>query len=206
MVAPLAFKVSKSPLQSFNVEAVTVTVGVFTTTGMESTTLQLALVLVAVTVYSVVTDGVALTLFPVVLFNPVLGLHVYVNPLLGEAVRVAFCPEQRPVLAELLTVIVAVLPTLTITIAVALQPEEVTPVTVYVVVTDGTAVTEAPVEELKLILGAHVYVDAPLAVNLLPLPLQIICGDAVAVTFGVATITVSLIVVLQPSEVVPVTE
>jgi hypothetical protein len=44
-------------------------------------------------------------------------------------------------------------------------PHDPTPVTVYVVVVVGVAVTEAPVVALKPVAGVHVYVFAPVAVS-----------------------------------------
>ena len=44
-------------------------------------------------------------------------------------------------------------------------PQEPTPVTVYVVVVVGVAVTDAPVVALKPVAGVHVYVFAPVAVS-----------------------------------------
>jgi hypothetical protein len=79
------------------------------------------------------------------------------------------------------------------------------PVTVYVVVTVGDAVTVAPVEELSDAAGAQVYVSAPLAVRLMLLPLQIVEFPGVMVTVGEVPIeTVTVVVAVQPALFVPV--
>jgi hypothetical protein len=57
----------------------------------------------------------------------------------------------------------------TVTVCVLLQ-EPVVPVTVYVVVETGVAVTLAPVVALRPAEGLHEYVVAPLAVRLAPTP------------------------------------
>jgi hypothetical protein len=88
---------------------------------------------VPVTVYVVVEVGVATTVDPVVVFNPVLGAELYVFAPL--AVSVAEFPEQTALaLEEMVTTGLGT--TVTVEIAVPLQPKLV-PVTVYVVVTDG---------------------------------------------------------------------
>ena len=61
----------------------------------------------------------------------------------------------------------------------------VVPVTVYVVVVVGDAVTEDPVVELKPVDGLHEYVEAPDAVNVVELPAQIVALPTVNVTVGV---------------------
>jgi len=68
------------------------------------------------------------------------------------------------------------------------------------------ALTEAPTEALNVALGLHTYVLAPLAVNGLLLPEQIVGKEVDAFTVGlafIATDTVSVFV--QPAELVPVT-
>jgi hypothetical protein len=54
--------------------------------------------------------------------------------------------------------------TVTVTCAVAVQPSA-SPVTVYVVVEFGVAVTVEPVAELNPVAGLHEYVFAPLALS-----------------------------------------
>ena len=64
------------------------------------------------------------------------------------------------------------------------QPFASVPVTVYVWVDDGVAVTAAPVVDDKVVAGLHVYVVAPLAVSItLVFPGQ---------TFAVAGVTETL--------------
>lgn len=68
------------------------------------------------------------------------------------------------------------------------------PVTVYVVVPDGEAITEEPVVLLSPVGGDHVYELAPLAVNVTFCPVQmdgaagltVTDGDGITVTVAVA--------------------
>ena len=60
------------------------------------------------------------------------------------------------------------------------HPAALVPVTVYVVVLVGETDTLAPLNAP----GVQVYVEAPLAVNVVPDPTQIVAGDADAVTVG----------------------
>jgi len=93
--------------------------------------------------------------------------------------------------------------TVTFTVAVFVHPPEV-PVTVYVVVLPGLAVTDEPVVALNPVPGLHVYVVAPPAFNTVELPLQIVAG-AETVTVGVGfTVTVTVAVLVHP-DFVPVT-
>jgi hypothetical protein len=74
--------------------------------------------------------------------------------------------------------------TVTEVVAVAVQPL-VLPVTVYVVVFVGCAVTEEPVDALSEEEGVHEYVFAPLADNVVDCPLHIDVGaEAVTVEIG----------------------
>jgi len=69
----------------------------------------------------------------------------------------------------------------------------------------GFAFTLAPVVALKLVLGDHAYVVAPLAVNVVELPEHIV-GGADKVTVGVVfTVTTTVAGVLGQPVVVPVT-
>lgn len=62
-----------------------------------------------------------------------------------------------------------------------------------------------PVVVLNPVAGLHVYVVAPLAVNVVELPEHIAAGDAVAFTVGVGvTVTATVFVALQLLDV-PVT-
>ena len=62
--------------------------------------------------------------------------------------------------------------TVTVTVVVLTQPFAFVPVTVYVVVVAGLAVTEAPVVEDKPVAGLQRYVLAPFAVRTVPPPPQ----------------------------------
>ena len=64
----------------------------------------------------------------------------------------------------------------------------VVPVTVYVVVELGVAVTDAPVVADKPVDGLQEYVDAPLAVKVMLEPKQIVAAGLM-LTFGTGLIT-----------------
>ena len=66
--------------------------------------------------------------------------------------------------------------TVTVTLAVEVQPFAPVPVTVYVVVVAGDADTVAPVVDASPVEGLHVYETAPLAVNAVLSPWQIGSG------------------------------
>jgi hypothetical protein len=102
-------------------------------------------------VYVIVAAGVAVTDAPVVLFRSVAGLHEYVLAPLAE--RVTDCPAQ--IAGGVFTVIRGNGFMVTVTCAVAVHPEA-SPVTVYVVVEAGLAVTVAPVVALSAVAGLHV--------------------------------------------------
>jgi len=168
---------------------------------------------VTVTVYVVVTVGFANTVCPVVLESPVAGDQVYVN---GPGV-----PQPPVVLAVKLTPIPVHIETgpaplgpvietlnggqmVTVVVAVEEQPA-IVPVTVYVVVDVGFAVTEAPDVADSPVDGDQVYVVAPEAVKVVEFPEQTETADGLTVTTGMTlTVTVEVTVPEQP-EVVPVT-
>jgi len=108
--------------------------------------------LVPVTVYVFVVAGLAVTAAPVVALNPVAGLHEYVVAPL--AVRLTGLPPEHIVAEGGVTVTVGVGLTVITTDCVSLQPP-LTPVTVYVVVVAGVAVTPAPVVVLRPVAGLH---------------------------------------------------
>jgi hypothetical protein len=78
------------------------------------------------------------------------------------AVSIEFCPVHKVTFGETVTTGTGF--TVTVTCAVAVQPSA-SPVTVYVVVEAGVAVTVEPVVELNPVEGLHVYVFAPLALS-----------------------------------------
>lgn len=82
---------------------------------------------VPVTVYVVVTDGLAFTLAPVVLDNPVAGLHVYVAPPLAVNIDT---PPIHIVLGLAVVLIVGDGFTVTVTVEVLTHPFASVPVTV----------------------------------------------------------------------------
>jgi hypothetical protein len=92
--------------------------------------------------------------------------------------------------------------TVIVRVDVLVQPFAAVPVTVYVVVVVGDTVTDEPVK----LPGIQLYVDAPLAVNVVELPAQIVVLDAVVVTVGNAlTVMVRVAVFVQPAADEPVT-
>ena len=103
-----------------------------------------------------------------------------------------------------LTVTVGVGVTVIVTVAVPLHPLLV-PVTVYVVVTDGNAVTINPTVLLKPVAGAHVYVFAPLAVIVKLSPVHRLEDGGVNVIVGVGFTVTSTVAVLTHAPAVPVT-
>jgi len=89
-----------------------------------------------------------------VVFKPAEGVQVYVAAPLA-LIEIAALPAHK--LAEAgVTEIVGLGFTVTVTERLDEQPLTSVPVTVYVVVTEGEAVTLAPVEELNAITGNHV--------------------------------------------------
>jgi hypothetical protein len=97
--------------------------------------------------------GVAVTTAPVVALKPVPGDHVYVVAPL--AVITTESPPHIPGEGGV-TVNVGVGVTVTVTVVESGQPLALVPITVYVVVVAGVAVTEAPVVELNPVGGLHV--------------------------------------------------
>lgn len=90
-------------------------------------------------------------------------------------------------------------------VPVPVQPAALIPVTVYMVVTVGLAVTGVPVDADRLVAGAQLYVAAPDAVMVELVPLHIAAGDGVTVSTGIGfTVTVTVAVVTHPGAV-PVT-
>jgi len=97
----------------------------------------------------VVTTGLAETDEPVVLLNPVAGLHVYVDaPLTASVVD---CPVQIVGFGETVNIIPLME---TVTWPVAVHPFK-SPTTVYVVVEGGNAWTDEPVVALSPVAGLH---------------------------------------------------
>jgi hypothetical protein len=121
------------------------------------------------------------------------------------AVNVVVSPIQI-VLFVAFTVTVGEGVTVTVTLSFALQPTEVVPKTVYVVVTVGVAVTGVPVGGVTLTEGAHVYDVAPLAVNEVLVPLHIVGAFGVTIKVGVGfTLIITFAVSIHPFTVVSVT-
>jgi hypothetical protein len=123
---------------------------------------------VTVTVYVVVAVGDAVGLAPVVALKPVAGFHAYDVPPL--AVKGVLFPVQIVTLFPALAFGKAL--TVIVTDAVAVHPPELVTVTVYVVVTVGDAVGDAPVVALKPVAGLHAYDVPPLAFSTVLPPAQ----------------------------------
>jgi hypothetical protein len=79
-------------------------------------------------------------------------------------------------------------------------------VTVYVVVEEGDATTEAPVVADRPVAGLHEYVLPPDAVNVVELPLQMVAEAGVITKLGPDTVVkVTLAVAAHPVASTPVT-
>jgi hypothetical protein len=85
----------------------------------------------------------------------------------------------------------------TVTCAVAVHPDA-SPVTVYVVVEDGLAVTDEPVVTLNAVDGVQEYVLAPFAVNVTDCPAQTAAGVFTVTTGTGFTVTVTTVEPVQP--------
>jgi hypothetical protein len=96
---------------------------------------------------------------------------------------------------------------ITVTTAVWVLPHPpAVPVTLYVVLTVGAAITAMPVVELNPVEGLHTYVLAPLAVNVVPTPLHSVEEAGEIETEGAGfTVTVTVLVFMHPVDPVPVT-
>jgi hypothetical protein len=135
--------------------------------------------------------------------KPVDGVQLkLVAPL---AVNVTLLPAQIVELdGEILTV--GMVFTVTGTEAVAVHPLAAVPVTVYVVVVAGVAVTTAVLVAESPVDGAQLYVLAPLAVSVTLLPIQIAGADGLMSMVGAAfTVTVTTEVPIPPKASVPIT-
>jgi hypothetical protein len=93
----------------------------------------------------------------------------------------------------------------TVTVAVLLQPAALVPVTVYVIVDVGLAVTLAPVVADNPVDGDQLYVEPPVAVKPVEKPLQIATLEPPLITGIGLIVTVTVAVLLQPAALVPVT-
>jgi hypothetical protein len=69
-------------------------------------------------------------------------------------------------------------------VTVSAHPLPLLPITVYVVVDAGNAITEDPVVPISELPGVHVYVAAPLADKIAELPAQIAVSEAEIDTTG----------------------
>jgi hypothetical protein len=128
---------------------------------------------------------VLVTVEPVVALNPVEGLQLYeVAPF---AVSVAVLPEQ--IVGEL-TVTIGVGFTVTTAVLVDVQLP-VIPVTTYVVVEAGVAVTTDPLVALNPVEGDQLYEVAPDAVSVAVPPEQTLAELTVTVGVGL-TVTVAV--------------
>jgi hypothetical protein len=126
-----------------------------------------------------VAEGVAVTDEPVEELRDVDGLHVY--ELAPEALSTVLCPVQTVSSGERETTGIRF--TVTMVCKVAVQPAAEVPVTEYVVVETGVAVTLEPVEAFKVEEGLQTYEAAPVALSIAELPEQIAC-EGVSVIKG----------------------
>ena len=134
--------------------------------------------------------------------SPVVGDQEYETP--PVATIVALFPKQM-VLGAIAIVALGTGRTVTETVEESEHPLK--PVTEYVVVAAGVAVTFVPVGELRLPAGDQVYVVAPNPVRVEDCPRQIVTGEAEAVTTGGAfTVTVTVVVSEHPFPSTPVNE
>ena len=85
-----------------------------------------------------------------------------------------------------------------------MHPAAEVPVMVYVVVEAGFAVTLEPVVADKPVAGLHVYVEAPLAVNTTPGAPAHLLAEGTEITGAGFTVTVTVVVPVQPLAAVPV--
>lgn len=146
----MAVSVVDEPLQIAAPEPALIMGRLLTVTVIDAVLLQPPVV--PVIVYTVVDDGVAVTLAPVVADNPLAGSQVYAAP--PDAVSVVDEPLQIG-LTPALTVMVGNAFTVTDIEAVLLQPAALVPVTVYVILLVGLAVTVAPVVAESPVAGDH---------------------------------------------------
>ena len=112
-----------------------------------------------------------------------------------DAVSVTDCPAQTA--AGVLTFTTGAGFIVTVTCAVDVHPLA-SPVTVYVVVEDGLAVTDEPVVALKAAAGLHVYVLAPDAVSVTDCPAQTGEGVVTFTTGSGFTVTVTTVEPVHP--------
>jgi len=119
-----------------------------------------------------VVEGAAVTDEPVEELRDVDGLHVY--ELAPEALSTALCPVQTVLLGETETVGSGF--TTTVMLDEAVQPKDDVPVTQYVVVEEGVAMTLGPEEVFNEEEGYHKYEEAPLALSVTDCPAQMVCG------------------------------
>ena len=96
--------------------------------------------------------------------------------------------------------------TVTVVVAVFIQPLLLVPVTVYVLVAVELQVNNAPVEALNPVAGDQLYVVAPDADTVVEEPLHIVDEPIDAITIGKGLTVIDCVVVfVQPAELVPVT-
>ena len=139
-------------------------------------------------------DGVAVTVEPVDEFNDADGLHEYVFA--PEAESTALCPVQTVSSGERETTGNGF--TVTMVCKLAVQPAAEVPVTEYVVVETGVAVTLEPVEAFKVEEGLQAYEAAPVALSIAELPEQIACEGVSVIKGGRLTFTNTCADAVQP--------
>jgi hypothetical protein len=134
-----------------------------------------------------------ITIDAVVELKAVEGLQVYVfAPLTFSVVD---CPSQIVAEGEMVSIGTGL--TVTVTCAVAVHPLK-SPVTVYVIVEDGLAITLAPVVEFRVVAGLHEYMFAPPAASTVDCPSQIVTDGETVTTGSGLTVTVTCAVAVHP--------
>jgi len=174
---------------------ITGTGAVFTTTICVAVALQIAFV--TVTVYVVVLFGCMVMLLVVA---PLLQL--YVPP--PVAVKMVLSPLH--IVSVPLMLVTTPLSTVIVILSVFVQPPAPVPVTVYVVVTVGLAVTFVPIVALNPAAGDQLYVVAPVAVIVFPAPPEhIVALFGIMLTVGVGLTTTVTVWLSLHAPLVPVT-
>lgn len=183
-------------------DAVIVIVGVaFTFTVIVPVSLQPAK-LVPTTLYVVVTGGLTFVESQVLHCNPLFGNQVY--PGAPPAIILILSPEHISG-AGGASVTVGVILTVIAALSFVLQPPVPTPVTVYVVETDGVATTLSPNVTFNPVGGDQEYDPTPPVLSITLLPLQIVAAVIFIVITGTGYTTIAWVAVAEhPDPFLPV--
>jgi hypothetical protein len=176
---------------------------VFTVTNTASVPVHPFIVFVTVTVYVVLTLGVAIGFATVVLLKPDAGNQAYVLPAIAVVPIVVEVVVHVKILFNPASATGDTVFTFTVTTSCAVQPFTVlVTVTVYVVVVLGLAIGLLIVVLLKPVLGLQLYVlPATVAAPIVPLVVKqfkVISAPALAIGANVFTFTTTTSVAVQP--------